>query len=56
MELFPNRDPSKCKLSDSELIALSLGKMLTAGMPIKEAIKTLVETKMIGTWRMAIIL
>ena len=55
-ELFPHKDPSKSNQSDSELIALMLGKLLTDGLDIKTAIKTLVETKLIGTWRMAIML
>ena len=33
-----------------------LGKLLSDGNDIKTAIKTLVETKLIGTWRMAIML
>lgn len=55
-ELHPNRDSSKTTQSDSELIALTLGHFLDQGMDIKTAITTMVETKLIGTWRLAIIL
>lgn len=54
LELYPHKDPTKSTLSDSEIIALVLGKLLDQGMDIKEAITTLVETKIIGTWRMVI--
>jgi len=37
-ELFPNKDPSKTTQSDSELIALMLGKLLKEGADIKTAI------------------
>ena len=53
-ELFPDRNPDKSTLSDSELIALMLGKFLDQQMDIKTALKTLVETKLIGTWRIAV--
>ena len=54
-ELFPNKNPDKSTLSDSELIALMLGKYLDQeGMDVKTALKTLVETKLIGTWRIAV--
>ena len=33
-----------------------LGKLLKEGQDIKTAIQTLIETKLIGTWRLAIIL
>ncbi len=55
-ELFPNKDPSKCTLSDSELIALMIGKLMDEGTEIKSAIQNLVETKLIGTWKLAIVL
>ena len=51
-ELYPHKDPSKSTLSDSELIALTLGKFLDQGMDLKTAIVTLIETKLIGTWRL----
>ena len=54
-ELFPNKDPSKVNLTDSELIAVMLGKELDSGADLKTAITTLVENKLIGTWRMAIV-
>jgi len=54
--LFPAKDPSKTTYSDSELIALMLGKLLKEGQNIKTAIQTLIETKLIGTWRLAIVL
>lgn len=54
LELYPHKDPSKSTLSDSEMIALFLGKLLDEGMDIKQAITTLIETKIIGTWRMTI--
>ena len=56
IELYPHKDPSKSRLSDSELIALKLGKLLDSGLDIKTAIQTLIETKLLGTWRMAIML
>ena len=55
-ELYPHKDASKVTLSDSELIALTLGKFLDQGMDIRAAITSLIETKLIGTWRMAIVL
>jgi len=55
-EIYPNKDPSKITLSDSELIALMLGKLLDGGADIKTAIQNLIETKLIGTWRMSIML
>lgn len=55
-ELFPHKDPNRLTLSDSELIALTLGKFLDQGMDIKTAIQTMIETKLIGTWRLAVIL
>ena len=53
-ELFPKKDPAKVNLTDSELIAVMLGKELDSGADLKTAITTLVEKKLIGTWRMAI--
>ena len=55
-ELFPNKDPSKSTMSDSELIATLLGRLLDQGMDLKTAIQTMIETKLIGTWRMTIAL
>jgi len=55
-ELFPHKDASKLTLSDSEVVALFWGKLLDEGHDIKMAIKTLVETKLIGTWHLAIVL
>ena len=55
-ELYPHKDPSKSNLSDSELIALMIGKLMDQGMEVKAAIQNLVETKLIGTWRLAIVL
>lgn len=55
-ELFPNKDPSKSIMSDSELIACLLGRLLDQGMNLKTAIQTMIETKLIGTWRMTIAL
>ena len=40
-ELFPHKDPNRSTLSDSELIALTLGKFLDQGMDIKTAIQTI---------------
>ena len=37
-ELFPQRNPDKSTLSDSELIALMLGKFLDQGMDVKTAL------------------
>ena len=54
VELFPNKDPSKMNLTDSELIAIMLGKQMDNGANLKTAIKTLVESKLIGTWRLAV--
>ena len=54
-ELFPQRNPDKSTLSDSELIALMLGKFLDSGMDAKTALQTIIETKLIGTWRIAVI-
>jgi glucosamine--fructose-6-phosphate aminotransferase (isomerizing) len=54
-ELFPKKDPAKVNLTDSELIAVMLGKELDSGADLKTAITTLVEKKLIGTWRMAIV-
>ena len=53
-ELFPHKDPSKSTNSDSELIAIMLGRYLDQGMDLKTAIQTMIETKLIGTWRLAI--
>ena len=55
-ELFPFKDPSKSTMSDSELIAFLLGRYLDQGMDLKTAIQTMIETKLIGTWRMTITL
>lgn len=55
-ELFPHKDPSKSTMSDSELIALMLGRYLDQGMDLKIAIQTLIETKLCGTWRMTVTL
>ena len=52
-ELFPNKNPDKSTLSDSEIIALMIGKFLDQDMDVT-ALKTLVETKLIGTWRIAV--
>jgi len=41
-------------MSDSELIAIMLGRYLDQGMDLKIAIQTMIETKLIGTWRMTI--
>ena len=54
-ELFPKKDPSKVNLTDSELIAAMLGKELDNNTDLKTAITNLVEKKLIGTWRLAII-
>ena len=54
-ELFPNKNPSTVNLTDSELIAVMLGKELDTGTDLKTAITTLVETKLIGTWRLAVV-
>ena len=53
--MFPNKDPAKVNLTDSELIAVMLGKELDTGADLKTAITTLVESKLIGTWRLAVI-
>ena len=37
-ELYPNKDAAKSTLSDSELIALMIGKLMDDGMDIKSAI------------------
>jgi len=55
-ELFPHKDPAKSTSSDSELIAQLLGRYLDEGMDLKTAITTMIETKLIGTWRMTIAL
>ena len=54
-ELFPNKDPNKVTLSDSELIALMLGTLLEVS-DIKTAIQSLVETKLVGTFRLVVVL
>jgi len=54
-ELFPKKDPAKVNLTDSELIAVMLGRELDTGVDLKTAITNLVETKLMGTWRMAIV-
>ena len=54
-ELYPYKDPSKSNFSDSELIAQMLGNELDNGIDLKTAIIDLLETKLFGTWRMAII-
>ena len=55
-ELYPYKDPSKSNMSDSELIAQMLGNELdTPNTDLKTAITNVLETKLFGTWRMAII-
>ena len=54
-ELYPYKDPSKSNMSDSELIAQMLGNELDNSTDLKTAITNLLETKLFGTWRMAII-
>ena len=54
-ELFPHKSKSKQTQTDSELIALMLGKSLDEGLDLRTAIINLVQNKLIGTWRMAII-
>ena len=53
--MFPNKDPAKINLTDSELIAIMLGKELDNTADLKTAITNIVEKKLIGTWRLAII-
>ena len=53
-ELFPSKDPSKINITDSELIAMLIGKQLDGGVNLKTAIKTIIENKMIGTWKLVV--
>ena len=41
-------------MSDSELIAQLVGIELDKGENIKDSLKTVIETKLLGTWRLAV--
>lgn len=55
LELFPFKDPNKINLTDSELIALMIGKQLDQGVDLTNAIKNVLQAKLIGTWHLVIV-